>query len=355
MVRMQRAWWSWLGWGAAGLGLSLLGAWLIAQRGLDAQRAAFETDARIVHRLLSQQVVQHDAVLATLALLEPGRTDALPRLSAIHPRLLQVRVREAGSSWPDMALTDAESASRASGRAAMADTVLARGRYTLVQGAGDGAYALDIALTGLVPEADWPMDRVHSPVRVALQWNGQTLVLQPGRPLASGWRFDFDKVVAAESQPFHAVATRWVGWDELPWGAMTAWVVLVAVVLAGWHHALRLREARQRAEALLRLGQLGRLNAMGEFAAGLAHELNQPLTAVLSSTQAAQHLGGAVSNRPRMRWRRAWNWTSRLACARRCTCCNRRSNAAVSPCTGARARPCPCWPIRSPSTRSCTT
>lgn len=290
MVRMQRAWWSWLGWGAAGLGLSLLGAWLIAQRGLDAQRAAFETDARIVHRLLSQQVVQHDAVLATLALLEPGRTDALPRLSAIHPRLLQVRVREAGSPWPDMVLTDAESASRASGRAAMADTVLARGRYTLVQGAGDGAYALDIALTGLVPEADWPMDRVHSPVRVALQWNGQTLVLQPGRPLASGWRFDFDKVVAAESQPFHAVATRWVGWDELPWGAMTAWVVLVAVVLAGWHHALRLREARQRAEALLRLGQLGRLNAMGEFAAGLAHELNQPLTAVLSSTQAAQRL-----------------------------------------------------------------
>ena len=70
---MQRAWWSRLSWGAAGLGLSLLGAWLIAQRGLDAQRAAFETDARIVHRLLSQQVVQHDAVLATLALLEPAR------------------------------------------------------------------------------------------------------------------------------------------------------------------------------------------------------------------------------------------------------------------------------------------
>jgi hypothetical protein len=75
MVRMQRAWWSWLGWVAAGLGLSLL----------------------------------------------------------------------------------------------------ARGRYTLVQGAGDGAYALDIARTGLVPEADWPMGRVHRPVRVALQWNGQTL------------------------------------------------------------------------------------------------------------------------------------------------------------------------------------
>lgn len=287
---MRRTGWSWLGWGAAGLGLSLLGAWLIAQRGLDTERAAFETDARIVHRLLSQQVVQHDAVLATLALLEPGRSEALTRLSAIHPRLLRVRVRAPGDPWPDPALAAAEAAARASGRAAMADAVLAQGRYALVQGAGDGAYALDIALAGLVPDADWPMDRTRSPVRVALQWRGQTLVLQPGQPLERGWRFDFDKVVAAESQPFHAVATRWVGWGELPWGAMAAWVVLVTVVLTGWRHALRLREARQRAEALLRLGQLGRLNAMGEFAAGLAHELNQPLTAVLSSTQAAQRL-----------------------------------------------------------------
>jgi len=287
---MQRACWSRLGWMAAGLGLSLGGAWLIAQRGLDAQRAAFETDARIVHRLLSQQVVQHDAVLATLALLEPDRGDALPRLSAIYPRLLQVRERASGAAWDTPALADAEAASRRQGRAAMADGALDSGRYTLVMGSGDSAYALVIALAGLVPDADWPMDRTRSPVRVALQWNGQTHTVQPGQPLVRGWRFDFDKVVAAESQPFHAVATRWVGWGELPWLPMGAWVLVVAAGLAALRHALRLREARQRAEALLRLGQLGRLNAMGEFAAGLAHELNQPLTAVLSSTQAAQRL-----------------------------------------------------------------
>lgn len=287
---MQRAWTSRLGWMAAGLVLSLLGAWLIAQRGLETQRAAFETDARIVHRLLSQQVVQHDAVLSTLALLEPERTEALPRLSAIHPRLLSVLARAPGGTWADAALARAEATSRARGRAAMADGDLASGRYTLVLGAGDGAYALVIALDGLVPDTDWPMDRASSPVRVALQWNGQTLPLQPGRPQDQGWRFDFDKVVAAESQPFHAVATRWVGWDELPWLGMGAWVLTVLAGLALLAHALRLREARQRAEALLRLGQLGRLNAMGEFAAGLAHELNQPLTAVLASTQAAQRL-----------------------------------------------------------------
>ena len=48
--------------------------------------------------------------------------------------------------------------------------------------------------------------------------------------------------------------------------------------------------ARQRAEELLRLGQVARLNTLGELAAGMAHELNQPLTALLSSTQAAQRL-----------------------------------------------------------------
>lgn len=279
-----------LGWIAAGLGLSLLGAWVIAQRGLQAQREAFETDARIAHRLLSQQAVQHDAVLATLALLDPGRVDALPRLSAIHPRLLGVGVRLPGQSWPDASLTDAEASSRASGRATMADADLSSGRYTLIQGAGSGAYALEIALDGLVGEADWPMDRNSSPVRVALRWNDQTVVLQPGRPLTQGWRFDFDKVIAAESQPLHALATRWVGWGELPWPAMAGWVLAVVLALAALAQGLRLREARQRAEALLRLGQLGRLNTMGEFAAGLAHELNQPLTALLSNTQAAQRL-----------------------------------------------------------------
>ena len=48
----------------------------------------------------------------------------------------------------------------------------------------------------------------------------------------------------------------------------------------------------RRAEELLRLGQVARLNQLGELAAGMAHELNQPLTALLANTQAAQRLLG---------------------------------------------------------------
>ena len=49
-------------------------SWLVLNR-LQQLHAAFETDARIVHRLLSQRVVQHDAILATLALLQPTAPD----------------------------------------------------------------------------------------------------------------------------------------------------------------------------------------------------------------------------------------------------------------------------------------
>ncbi len=71
---------------------------------------------------------------------------------------------------------------------------------------------------------------------------------------------------------------------------MLGWVAAVAGVLALLAQWLRQRTARRRAEELLRLGQVARLNTLGELAAGMAHELNQPLTAVLANTQAAQRL-----------------------------------------------------------------
>jgi C4-dicarboxylate-specific signal transduction histidine kinase len=71
---------------------------------------------------------------------------------------------------------------------------------------------------------------------------------------------------------------------------MTAWTLAVTLLLAGGGTAWRQRAEQRRARELLRLGQIGRLNALGELAAGIAHELNQPLTAVLASTGAAQRL-----------------------------------------------------------------
>ncbi|MDH6169963.1 signal transduction histidine kinase [Variovorax boronicumulans] len=289
-LRSQGGWW--LAW----LALTAAGAVWLARAELTQLQQDFETDARIAHRLMSQQVVQYDAVLATLALLEPGADAGQPeqRLPSVYSSILKVQRRARDEPWPDEkpagALAAAEARSRSQQRAELASLNLAEGRYQLVMGATPFSYALEIDLAGSMPWRDWPMNPQRSPVRVSLQRDGQQLVLQPGRLGEGGWRFGLTKALASPSQPFELVAERQVGWSELPWRSIAGWAVAMALLLAGLWMAQRQRVARRRAEELLRLGQVARLNALGELSAGLAHELNQPLTAVLANAQAARRL-----------------------------------------------------------------
>lgn len=296
---MKKSWQAIAAWVAAGSVLAVVGGVVLARLEIDRQRQAFETDARIVHRLLSQQVVQHDAILGSLALLQPspeapGTAPPEQRLPALYPHILAVQRRDRGQTWPDAALSAAETDSRLARRAALAQPDLSSGRYRLVFAAEPTAYALSIDVRGMVPWSDWPMEPETSPVSVALEDGDQRFEVQPGdtRALASGggWRFEFNKPLASESQPFQVVALRHMGWAQLPWLRMLAWSLAVAAVLSVLAQLQRQRTARRRAEELLRLGQVARLNMLGELAAGMAHELNQPLTAVLANTQAAQRL-----------------------------------------------------------------
>ena len=275
--------------------LALAGAVAIAANDLSARREAFETDARIIHRLFSQRVVQHDAILDTLAILQPGgASEATPeeRLPAIYPQLLRV-LRRAAAGWSGAdagALQGGEKVSRAAGRAALAGVDFAGGRYTVVRAADPASFALIVDLAALAPTAEWPL-AADAPARVRLEFDGQRRVLHAGAPeRSSGWRFDFRKHLAADSQPFDVVAELDVGWAELPWLSMLAWVAALAAAIGLAQMLLDQREARRRAQELLRLGQVGRLNALGELAAGMAHEVNQPLTAVLANANAAERL-----------------------------------------------------------------
>ena len=253
-------------------------------------------DARIAHRLLSQRVVQQDAILATLNLLQPAASAAAAppdspekRLPALYPQVLEVLRRGPDQAWP-AALAAAERQSAERGRAVLAEPDLARGHYTLVRAGQPASHALRIDARTMVPWEEWPLPR-EGPVRVTLSLPaGAPLVLQPGSSPSAGWRFAFDKVLASDSQPFHVTLTTTLPWQEAPWGRLAAWWLAVAALSGSAAAAVRQRAARRRAEELLRLGQVGRLNAMGELAAGMAHELNQPLTAVLASAQAAQRL-----------------------------------------------------------------
>ena len=272
--------------------ITAVGCVALARMQLMQLREAFEVDARISHRLLSQRAVQHDAVIAMLALLQPPPDAAQPeqRLPSVYPQILGVEKRAPGAAWNDARLDAAETVSRALKRPQLAAADLQRGRYFLVLAAEPASYALHMDLRAAVPWSEWPTPPDSSPVRITLVHDSQQFVLQPGRIGEGGWRFEFRKQLATDSQPFDVVALRQVSWRELPWAWMAAWTLLVTGLVLTAQALLRQRRDRQRAEELLRLGQVARLNALGELAAGMAHELNQPLTALLANTQAAARL-----------------------------------------------------------------
>lgn len=176
---------------AAGCGA----AWLAHGR-LQSLREVFDTDARIAHRLLSQRMVQHDAVLGTLALLQPRQPASgqaswkqLPRL---YPQVLDVarRAATAGQPWPETwppGMAEAERRSQASGQAELALADLVRGRLYLVQAGLPASYALLLDLRATIPADEWPLPPATSPVRAWLALGGQEFVIQPGRAAAHGW------------------------------------------------------------------------------------------------------------------------------------------------------------------------
>jgi signal transduction histidine kinase len=278
--------------------LALAGAAGLARWELGRQQELFDTNARIAHRLLSQRVVQHDAILATLALLATPSEAANRelRLPTLYPQILSIQRRDGDATWPDAALQALDAESRRLGRAVLASANLSQGQYQMLLGAEPSSYLLTIDVQRMVPWSEWPFPPDSSPVVVRLSHGTQHMLLQPGQgdaahdALLQGWQFSARKVLAAESQPLDIIVELRVGWQALPWGGMLLWAAVVAAALLATRTLLRQRSDRVRDRELLRLGKVARLNTLGELAAGIAHELNQPLTAILANTQAADRL-----------------------------------------------------------------
>ncbi len=288
-------------WVAAALLLALLGAVVLVRADIALRREAFAADARIAHRLLSQHAAQLDAVLATLVLLAPGpgaAHNAEERLPALLPAVLQVLRRDAGQAWADLALAAAEAQSQAlpaaQRHAALGPVDAAQCQYMLVLAGSPVSYAMRVDARRLAPPVGWPL-ATDGPVRLVLAAGPHQLVLHPGAPdagqpvgLTAG--FTFNKPLATPSQPFEMQLQRATGPAQWPWGWLVAWLAVCGAGTAAVLALLRARQAQQRSAELMRMAQVARLNSLGELAAGMAHELNQPLTAVLASTQAAQRL-----------------------------------------------------------------
>jgi signal transduction histidine kinase len=86
-------------------------------------------------------------------------------------------------------------------------------------------------------------------------------------------------------------------WDRYRWQAASA---VTGVTLEGALIAVLLVERRRRARAqamttavLASMAHLNRVSSMGALASSLAHEINQPLAAILSTAQAARRMLGS--------------------------------------------------------------
>lgn len=278
----------------------LLGATALVRWDIAARREAFAVDARIAHRLLSQRAAQLDAVLATLMLVaqRPDAEAHAERLPALWPGVLAVHRSDAEHPWRDAALVAAELRSQAlpAGKrhAVLTDVDPGRMQYTLVLAGFPASWALRVDATRLIPSEEWPFSN-SGPVRAWLVAGANTLMLHPGAPVAqqpAGLTpgFTFAKVLATPSQPFELRLQRATGPAEWPWPWLMVWAVACMAAATALWIALRSRDMQRRQAELMRMAQVGRLNTLSELAAGLAHELNQPLAAVLASTQAAQRL-----------------------------------------------------------------
>ncbi|MGH8617254.1 MAG: sensor histidine kinase [Burkholderiales bacterium] len=292
----------WVPWLFAWAGLVLTGALLIVRIDIAQRRELFQSSAEVAHRQLSQRAVQHEAILATLVLMSdrpaggtrPGGPHPEQRLPGFYPQVLSVLRRDRGEHWPEPALEAAEAVSRAERRPALGPVDAGRGQYFLVLAGEPLSFALRIDVAQMVPWAEWPLPRA-GPVRATLRHGADRIELQPGQPAAAQPAgltegFVFAKPLATTGQPFELRISLAVGPAQWPWGWLFAWTLLSAAALtalAAWLHG---RRERRRAEELLRVGRVARLNTLGELAGGIAHELNQPLAAVLANTRAAQRM-----------------------------------------------------------------
>jgi C4-dicarboxylate-specific signal transduction histidine kinase len=279
-------------------------AYALNRRSHDA--AALAEAGRTLHRLISQRVDQHDAHLTSLSALvqaaEPAPVATVEQVAAsivrFYPRIVGIDVVDLALNPPRSLLdvTDpavvTEEARQAVGsnlrtRALDGGARLLLVKRALTDGVGHYALALIIDMTRL-SASDTPL-----PEGAAVQLR----LIEPGRS-TSVPASAFSAEIASRTQPLRlTLTTSAPDWPLPPPGFLALAGMLVALATFLVERLLEARtvarEAARKAvlaEQDARLAHAGRVNAMGELASGIAHELTQPLTAILGQAQAGRRL-----------------------------------------------------------------
>ncbi len=317
---------------------ALAGGWLLllAAFGLFSavsHRQALEQEVsesgRALQRAISQRVAQHDAHLTSLSALglaqaQPSEDFDLVAKSILrfYPRIVAIDLISVTAVEAAGVVSSAKSADGSTADPAQvfkAVEMLTAGKAAYGPDAKPGHYRL--------------MKRMNDTMAVSLDIDGAKLVegdelprwaalklstadgplLETGAKLPAETSFlartvSFEAPIVSATQPLRLSLQRHVTFAELqpplPFALFAAislaGLVLVRSLLRHRQEAVVAREAAEaasRREALrqheTKLAHALRINSMGEMASGIAHELTQPLTALLSQSQAGRRIAAA--------------------------------------------------------------
>jgi signal transduction histidine kinase len=269
----------------------------------------------ILHRLASQRADQHDAHLTSLsAIFVAGGTarqdlllDVAATIMRFYPRIASVTVTALDpaeptiQASPELAAEDEalirQMARRSTGGLQVEQMPTMPDHYLLVKrspntDAAQHGLALVIDAAALIQTDDPFWARPSVSLRLLTpkgrQLTGTSETVEPG----------FAKPLGSASQPLILEASIAIGVaDILPPRISLITVLLATALFLLTFHTLRQRTRAKAAELRAdlsaqetRLAHASRVNALGEMASGMAHELAQPLTAILSLAQAGRHL-----------------------------------------------------------------
>jgi two-component system sensor kinase FixL len=284
---------------------------------------------RSLQRAISQRVAQHDAHLTSLSALglaqaQPSQDFDLVARSILrfYPRIVAIdliRLSPGEGASLVSSATSAEGSTVDPAEVALVVEGLASGKAAYGRDGKPGHYRLmkrmnDTLAVSLDIDGAKLVEGEELPRWAALALStAEGLLLEAGarQPAASSFlarTVRFDAPVASATQPLRLSVQRQVTLPQLlpplPFALFAmislAGLVLIRSLLRHRQDATLAREAAEaasRREALrqheTKLAHALRINSMGEMASGIAHELTQPLTALLSQSQAGRRIAAA--------------------------------------------------------------
>lgn len=295
--------------------LAAAGALAFVQR--QALVAELERESTILHRLASQRADQHDAhmtALSAIAVAAQGTRhdlflDVAATISRFYPRIDEVQLvpldpqaETVGTQSLDPAMADlVRSAARASdGRIVLLPHPGKPRHYVMVKRSPNtdaARYGLMLGIDAekLLGEATPFWSRHGVALGLSLP-DGHLLLGRSGAPET----IRFSRALDSASQPLLLESGMRIGFSDLLPPLPTSLVLAAAglaylALLAALRQRARTRAAIEQARLSAletRLAHASRVNALGEMASGLAHELTQPLTAMLAQAQAGRRILG---------------------------------------------------------------